>query len=89
MPTDVSESRANKRCANEKRGSVGVWEMHCWGDGMHPGMAVVSAITTLQIGATLTPSPIDKIALNKAVEYLMVALASQLRSFQQTSMAEL
>lgn len=51
------------------------------GDGKFPGMAAVSAITTLQIGATLTPSPADKIALNTAAEYLMAALASQLKAF--------
>ncbi len=41
------------------------------------------AITTLQIGATLTPIPADQIALYKAAEYLLDALASQLKPFQQ------
>jgi hypothetical protein len=67
----------------DKRSSIGNWEMHSWGDGKFPGMAAVSAITSLQIGATLAPTPADRIALNKAVEYLMDALAPQLKSFQQ------
>ncbi len=59
----------------DKRSPIGNWEMHSWGDGKFPGMAAVSAITSLQIGATLAPTPADKIALNRAVEYLMDALA--------------
>jgi hypothetical protein len=51
-------------------------------------MAAVSAIATLQIGATLTPLQADKIALNKAADYLMDALSSQLKSFQQAIAAE-
>jgi len=51
-------------------------------------MAVVSAITTLQIGATLTSAPADRIALNKAAEYLSDTLASQLKSFQQALIAD-
>ena len=45
------------------------------------GMAVLSAITTLQIGATLAPLPEDQVALNKAAEYLLSALAPQLKLF--------
>jgi hypothetical protein len=51
-------------------------------------MAAVSAITALQVGATLSPAPADKIALNNAVEYLMGALAPQLESFQQALAAD-
>ena len=72
---------ANKQVI-EKRNPVGSWEIHSWGDGKSSGMAAVSAITTLQIGATLTPIPEDQIALNRAAEYLMDALASQLKPFQ-------
>jgi len=51
-------------------------------------MAAISAITTLQIGATLTPIPADQVALNKAAEYLLNTLASQLKSFQQALTAD-
>lgn len=71
----------------EKRSPIGNWEVHFCGDGEFPGMAVISAITTLQIGATLTPVTADKIAMNKAVEYLMKALAPQLESFQRVLVA--
>jgi hypothetical protein len=47
-------------------------------------MAVLSAITTLQIGATLAPLPEDQVALNKAAEYLLSALAPQLKLLLQT-----
>jgi hypothetical protein len=46
-------------------------------------MAALSAIATLQLGATLAESPADKIAMSKAAEYLTNALALQLRIFQQ------
>jgi hypothetical protein len=46
-------------------------------------MAAVSAITALQIGATLTPVSADQIALNKAAEYLLDMLAPQVKSFWQ------
>ena len=77
---DVTENEN----AIDWKSPIGTWEIHSWGDGKLPGMAAVSAIATLQIGATLTPSHADKVALNKAVEYLMSALESQLKSFQQT-----
>jgi len=72
----------------EKRSSIGNWEIHSWGDGKFSGMAAISAITTLQIGATLTPIPADQVALNKAAEYLLDTLASQLKSFQQALTAD-
>jgi hypothetical protein len=89
MPIEASvvtrNATDNKRpLPFDKRSSIGNWEMHSWGDGKFPGMAAVSAITSLQIGATLAPTPADRIALNKAVEYLMDALAPQLKSFQRT-----
>jgi hypothetical protein len=62
---------------------IGDWEVHTWGGGRLPGMAAVSAIATLQLGATLTDVPEDKVALNKAAEYLTKALAPQLKAFQQ------
>ena len=62
---------------------VGDWEIHSWGNGASPGMAILSAIMTLQVGATLAIAPSDKIALNQAADYLKNALAPQLKSFQQ------
>ena len=82
--TTFPHDATNNRRVIGKRSPIGSWEIHSWGDGKFSGMAAVSAITALQIGATLTPVPADRIALNKAVEYLMDALASQLRSFQQS-----
>jgi hypothetical protein len=46
-------------------------------------MAAISAITALQVGATLTPVPEDQVALNEAAKYLSATLARQLKSFQQ------
>ena len=85
MPTETTilHDATDYRRAIDKRSPIGSWEIHSWGDGKFPGMAAVSAITTLQIGATLAPVPADKIALNKAVEYLMDALESQIKSFQE------
>jgi hypothetical protein len=83
IETAVTHNPADNKSSIDKRGPIGSWEIHSWGDGKFPGMAAVSAITTLQIGATLTPSPADKIALNTAAEYLMAALASQLKAFQE------
>jgi hypothetical protein len=81
--TTVPRDATDNRRVIGKRSPIGSWEIYSWGDGKFSGMAAVSAITALQIGATLAPLPADKIALNKAVEYLMDTLASQLRSFQQ------
>ena len=78
----VHDATDNTRTIN-KSSPIGNWEIHSWGDGAVPGMAVVSAITTLQVGATLAIDPEDKIAMNEAVEYLKSALAPQLRSVQQ------
>lgn len=85
--TFVHDAINNKRVI-KKRSPIGNWEIHSWGDGKFSGMAAVSAITALQIGATLTPIHADKVALNKAVEYLLDALASQLKSFQQALTAD-
>ena len=90
MPTGntaVHDATDNKRTI-DKRGPIGNWEIHSWGDGAFPGMAVVSAITTLQVGATLATVPADKIAMNNAAEYLRDALATQLKSFQQALSAD-
>jgi hypothetical protein len=88
VETAVAHDAVNNKRATDKRRPVRSWEIHSWGDGKFSGMAVVSAITTLQIGATLTPIPADQVALNKAAEYLLDALASQLKSFQQALTAE-
>jgi hypothetical protein len=85
--TDAHETVDSKGFSDTIR-PIGNWEVHSWGDGEFPGMAAVSAITTLQVGATLTTVPADKIALNKAAEYLMDALAPQLKSFQRALSAE-
>jgi hypothetical protein len=74
--------------AVDKRRQIGAWEVHSWGDGRLPGMAALSAITTLQVGATLSEAPADKIAMNKAAEYLIDALAAQLKTFQQALAAD-
>jgi hypothetical protein len=66
-----------------KTGPTGNWEIHSSGDGAVPGMAVISAITTLQVGATLATTPADKIAMSEAAEYLRSALAPQLKSFRR------
>jgi len=77
----VHDATDNNRTIN-KSSPVGNWEIHSWGDGAVPGMAVISAITTLQVGATLATTSADKIAMNEAVEYLKSVLAPQLKSFQ-------
>jgi len=83
IETTVARNPTDDKRAIDRRSPIGNWKMHSWGDGRFPGMAAVSAITTLQIGATLAPIPADKIALNKAAEYLIAALAFQLKSFQK------
>ena len=88
VETTVAHDAGNNKRAIDKRSRVGIWEIHSWGDGKCSGMAAVSAITTLQIGATLTPIPADQVALNKAAEYLLNTLASQLKSFQQALTAD-
>jgi len=70
-----------------KKSQVGDWEVHSWGNGTLPGMAAISAITTLQVGATLTEDPADKLAMNKAADYLIKALASQLKTFRKLLVA--
>jgi hypothetical protein len=88
VETTVAHEAANNKGAIDKRSRVGTWEIHSWGDGKCSGMAVVSAITTLQIGATLSPIPADQVALNRAAEYLLDALASQLKPFLQSLAAD-
>jgi hypothetical protein len=88
VETTVAHEAANNKGATDKRSRVGTWEIHSWGDGKCSGMAVVSAITTLQIGATLSPIPADQVALNRAAEYLLDALASQLKPFLQSLAAD-
>jgi len=90
MPVEstVAHDAIDNKHVIGKRNPVGSWEIHSWGDGKSSGMAAVSAITTLQIGATLTPIPEDQIALNRAAEYLMDALASQLKPFQRPVAAD-
>jgi hypothetical protein len=70
--------------AVDKRSRAGNWEVHFWGNERLPGMAAASAIATLQLGATLTNAPEDKIAMSKAAEYLTRALEPQLRIFRRT-----
>jgi hypothetical protein len=67
----------------DKRSSIGEWEVHSWGNSKVPGMAALSAIATLQLGATLAEDPADSITLNRAAEYLTSALAHQLKALQQ------
>ena len=86
--TTVAQDAISDKRAIDKRSQIGNWEIHSWGDGKFSGMAAVSAITTLQIGATLTPVPADQIALNKAAEYLLDTLASQVKSFRQALTAD-
>lgn len=88
IETTVAHNATDYKQAIHRKSPIGNWEIHSWGDAKFPGMAAVSAITALQVGATLTPVPADKIALNNAVEYLMVALAPQLESFQQVLAAD-
>ena len=88
IETTVAHHATDNKSTIDRRSSIGNWEVHSWGDGKFPGMAVVSAITTLQIGATLAPISADQIALNKAAEYLRATLAPQLRSFRQALAAD-
>jgi hypothetical protein len=84
VETTVAHDAGNNKRAIDKRRPVGSWEVHSWGDGRCSGMAAVSAITTLQIGATLSPIAADQIALNKAAEFLLDALAPQLKLLLRT-----
>jgi hypothetical protein len=86
--TTVAQDAIRNNRAIDKGSRIGNWEIHSWGDGKFSGMAAVSAITALQIGATLSPVSADQIALNKAAEYLLDTLAPQVRSFWQTLTAD-
>jgi len=88
MSTGFAVDAAAHDHAAEKRSQHGDWEVHSWGNGRLPGMAAISAITTLQVGATLTEDPADKSAMSKAAEYLISALAPQLKAFQQDLSAD-
>jgi hypothetical protein len=79
----VAQAAIRNKSVVDKKSQIGNWEIHAWGNGKFSGMAAVSAITALQIGATLTPVSADQIALNKAAEYLLDTLAPQVRSFWQ------
>jgi hypothetical protein len=81
--TTVAQVGFRNKSVVDKKSQIGNWEIHSWGDGKFSGMAAVSAITALQIGATLTPVSADQIALNKAAEYLLDMLAPQVKSFWQ------
>jgi hypothetical protein len=72
----------------KNRSAAGNWEIHSRGRADLPGMAVISAITALQVGATLAKATADQIALTKAAEYLTNVLAAQLKSIQQTLAAD-
>jgi hypothetical protein len=82
MPATVHDA-TDQHLAVDKRSSIGEWEVHSWGNSRLPGMAALSAIATLQLGATLAEDPADSITLNRAAEYLTSALAQQLKAFQQ------
>jgi hypothetical protein len=77
------QSAVDHHHAVDKTSHAGDWEVHFWGDDRLPGMAAVSAIATLQLGATLTDVPEEKIAMSKAAEYLIRALAPQLKTFRR------
>lgn len=83
MPAVPGVHDATDNTATIQTAGPGNWEIHSRGDGAVPGMAVISAITTLQVGATLATTPADKIAMTEAAEYLRNTLAPQLTSFQQ------
>jgi hypothetical protein len=90
MPTEttVAHDATDDQRIFHRRSPLGNWEIHSWGDAKFPGMAVVSAITALQVGATLASACEDKVALNNAVAHLMDALAPQLKTFQQALAAD-
>jgi len=81
--TSVADHPISNKHATQSRSPVGDWQIHSWGNGNFSCMAAVNAITTLQIGATLAPVPADQIALNEAAEYLINALAPQLKPLRQ------
>jgi hypothetical protein len=87
MPIAIAAVPKPSVTAGDKRTQVGDWAVHSWGNAKLPGMAAISAIATLQLSATLSEVPIDKIALNKAAKYLTKALASQIESFQKSLIA--
>jgi hypothetical protein len=84
----VAQDAIKDKRATDKKVQIGNWEIHSWGNGKFSGMAAVSAITALQIGATLSPVSADQIALNKAAEYLLDTLAPQVKSFWQSLTAD-
>jgi hypothetical protein len=89
MPIRTATGRATVDGATDhnhsvdKASSIGEWEVHSWGNGNVPGMAALSAIATLQLGATLAEDPADSMTLDLAAEYLTSALAYQLKALQQ------
>jgi hypothetical protein len=79
----IVDSAAGPCGAVDKKSQARDWEVHSCGNGNRPGMAVVSAIATLQVGATLAEDPADKIALNEAADYLISTLMPQLKAFRK------
>jgi hypothetical protein len=79
---DAQDAAENNKAPNSRM-TTGDWEIHSWGDHKLPGMAVASAIATLQLGATLAETPEDTLAMHQAAEYLTHALAPQLKAFRQ------
>jgi hypothetical protein len=77
------DGATNHNHAVDKTSSIGEWEVHSWGNSRVPGMAALSAIATLQLGATLAEDPADSLTLNRAAEYLTSALGHQLKALQQ------
>jgi hypothetical protein len=76
----AKSSRTTKYPVAYKNAQVGDWAIHSWGNSK---LAAVSTIATLQLSATLCETSADKIAMNKAAEYLAKELASQIKSFQK------
>jgi hypothetical protein len=76
---------AKKNPAKDQNTQIGDWAIQSWGNSRFPGMAAISAISTLQLSATLSQAAADKLALNQAAEYLAKALAPQIKSFQEAS----
>jgi hypothetical protein len=76
---------AKKNTVEGQDTQAGDWAIHSWGNSKFPGMAAISAISTLQLSATLSQAATDKIALNQAAEYLAKALAPQIKSFREAS----
>jgi len=62
---------------------IGDWEGRWWGDGKFPGIAAVSAIATLRLGAELTAELPIRNNLTEAADKLSLLLADQIELFVQ------